>query len=227
MKSPLAIALTAAAAILAVAFALPLFHMLRGVAPQPGSGQPWQVQRHGEAIEVFGLRLPGSTLADAQARWGDSLQLAVVAERGQGGALEAYVDNFDGGGVGGRLVLATGLSPEAVLRLRDNAPRSEALGAAALRYPLRGEDRPDALRSAITGLSFIPSAKLDAEGLQQRFGTPAERLKLGAAQVHWLYPALGLAIAVNAEGKDLLQYAAPADFEARLRAPLLAAGARP
>jgi hypothetical protein len=227
VKSPLAIALTAAAAVLAVAFALPLLHMVRGVAPPPGDGLPWQVQRHGEAIEVFGLRLPGSTLADAQARWGDGLQLAVVAERGQGGALEAYVDSFDGGGVAGRLVLATGLDAAAVAKLRDNAVRSEALGATALRYALRAEDRSQALRSAITGLSFIPVAQLETAALEQRFGRPAERLKLGSTQVHWLYPALGLAIAVDSQGKDLLQYAAPADFESRLRAPLLAAGAAP
>ena len=227
MKSPLAIALTAAAAVLAVAFAMPLLHMVRGVASTPADGLPWQVQRHGEAIEVFGLRLPGSTLADAQARWGDGLQLAVVAERGQGGALEAYVDSFDGGGIGGRLVLATGLSAAAVGKLRDNAVRSEALGASALRYTLRSDDRAEALRSGITGLSFIPSARLDGAALQQRFGPPGERLKLGRTQVHWLYPALGLAIVVDSQGKDLLQYAAPAEFESRLRAPLLAAGATP
>jgi hypothetical protein len=227
VKSPLAIALTAAAAVLAVAFALPMFHMLRGASPAPVDGLPWQVQRHGEAIEVFGLRLPGSVLADAQARWGDGLQLAVVAERGQAGALEAYVDSFDGGGVGGRLVLATGLGAAAVGRLRDNAVRSDALGAAALRYTLRSEDRAEALRSAIIGLSFIPSAKLEAAALEQRFGAPAERLKLGSTQVHWLYPALGLAIVVNGQEKDLLQYVAPMEFEQRLRAPLLAAGAAP
>jgi hypothetical protein len=227
VKSPLAIALTAAAGVLAVAFALPLFHMLRGVAPTPADGLPWQVQRHGDAIEVFGLRLPGSSLSDAQLRWGDGLQLAVVAERGQAGALEAYVDQLEAGGVGGRLVLATGLSAADVVKLRDNAVRSDALGATALRYSLRSQDRAEALRSAITGLSFIPSARLDAAGLEQRFGMPAERLKLGDGQVHWLYPALGLAIALHSQGKDLLQYAAPSEFESRLRAPLLAAGARP
>jgi hypothetical protein len=227
VKSPLAIALTAAAGVLAVAFALPLFHMLRGVAPAPADGLPWQVQRHGDAIEIFGLRLPGSALSDAQLRWGDGLQLAVVSERGQPGALEAYVDRLEVGGVGGRLVLATGLSAAAVIRLRDNAVRSDALGATALRYALRSQDRPEALRSAITGLSFIPTAKLETAVLEQRFGVPVERLRLGGTQTHWMYPALGLAIAMHSQGNDLLQYVAPAEFESRLRAPLLAAGARP
>lgn len=227
MKSPLAMALAAAAVVLALAFALPLLHMVRGVVPPSAEGQPWQVQRHGEGSEVFGLRLPGSTLADAQSRWGDGLQLSVVAERGRPGALEGYVESFDAGGIAGRLVLASAADAATVAQLQAQAARSEALGATALRYWLRGEDRPVALRQAVLGLSFIPSARLQAAVVEQRFGPPAERLKLGATQVHLLYPALGLAITLNAEGRDLLQYVAPAEFEARLRQPLKAAGAAP
>jgi hypothetical protein len=39
--------------------------------------------------------------------------------------------------------------------------------------------------------------------------------------VHLLYPPLGLDVVVDGDGKELLQYVAPRDFE-RLRAPLLA-----
>ena len=59
--------------------------------------------------------------------------------------------------------------------------------------------------------------------LQARFGTPAERLAEGERLQHWLYPPQGLAVLLDAKGREVLQYVAPAEFEARLAAPLRAA----
>jgi hypothetical protein len=228
MKSPLVIALLAALAVVAAALALPLLHMLRGGAPAPpGNGLPWQVQIHGEGTSVFGLNLPGSTLGDARRRWGDGLQIALMAARGQAGALEGYVDAFDGGGVTGKLVLVTDLPAATLSHLRDNAVRAEVVDADARRYALRADDVAGVLAAPIAGITFIPAANLDAATLLQRFGEPAERRAEGARLEHWLYPARGLAIVLDTQGKEVLQYVAPADFERRLRVPLLGAGATP
>jgi hypothetical protein len=72
----------------------------------------------------------------------------------------------------------------------------------------------------LAGIGFIPSAQLDAAMLQARFGEPAERIAGGERRQHWLYPAIGMAVALDRDGRDLLQYVAPADFERRLAAPL-------
>jgi hypothetical protein len=42
-----------------------------------------------------------------------------------------------------------------------------------------------------------------------------------------MYPAQGLAVVLDSQGREVLQYVAPADFDRRLRAPLIAAGATP
>jgi hypothetical protein len=228
MKSPFVIALFAGLAVLVVAFTLPLWHLAGGGAPVVvDEGLPWQVQRQGDTVRVFGLTLPGSTLADAQARWGDGLQVAVMAQRGRPGALEAYVERHEAGGIVGRLVLATELAPEAVARLQDNAAKVEPVDADARRYALRAEDRAVLGGTALVGITFLPSVNLDAATLRQRFGEPAETRPEGPRLQHWLYPALGLAIVLDAEGREVLQYVAPADFEDRLRAPLLSATAAP
>ncbi|MDP1533849.1 MAG: hypothetical protein Q8L92_09755 [Rubrivivax sp.] len=225
MKHPLAIALLAALLIIAGAFGLPLLG--GGPAGDDGERLPWQVKvDDGGRSTVFGLQLPGATLATAQARWGDDMQIAVIARRGEAGALEAYLDNFRAGGITGRLLLATELPAAAVLGLRERARRSEAIDADTWRFAPAAADHAQVMAAALVGVSFIPGAQLDAATLVQRFGAPAERLRGSDRLEHWLYPALGLAIVLDTDGKELLQYVAPADFERRLVAPLRAAGAK-
>lgn len=229
MRHPLVIALAAGLAVVVLALAIPLLHGLAGSRPAPTApGElPWQVQpTPGGGIVVFGLALPGGTLDDAVRRWGDDLDIAVMARRGEGGALEAYVERFAAGGVTGRLVLSTETDAATVARWRARSPREQAVDADTRRYSLAEGDRVDALRTPLAGITFLPAARLDADTVRGRFGAPAERWSQDERIEQWLYPALGLAVAIDREGRDLLQYVAPADFDRRLRAPLVAAGAQ-
>jgi hypothetical protein len=94
---------------------------------------------------------------------------------------------------------------------QESGTRQHALTEAAIE---------DLGASALVGVSYIPDAQLSAEVLQARFGEPAERLAEGDRLQHWLYPALGLAVVLDAKGREVLQYVAPAEFEARLATPL-------
>lgn len=227
-RSPFVWALLAGLAVLVAAFVPVAWQMLH---PQPAARAlfdlpaPWQVERSPEgAVKAFGLRLPGATLADAVSLWGDDLQVGVIASRGQPAALEAYTDRWTGGGVTGKLVLATDASDAQLQRWQERSPKREPIDGQAQRWHLRGEDRDDALRSAVTGLSFLPSMKLDADTLRSRFGAPAETVAGEGKTQHWLYPVQGLAIARDeSSGRAVLQVVAPADFDRRLRAPLRAA----
>jgi len=77
-------------------------------------------------------------------------------------------------------------------------------------------------KSPIIGVSFIPSANLDEDIIQQRFGMPAERIRGSEHTEHFLYPDRGLDLILDRKGKEVLQYVAPKDF-ASLRDPLIAA----
>lgn len=223
---PAWIALLAALAVLLAAFVPTLWHTISAPPVAPPStvsaGLPWTIERlPGGGTRVFGLSLPGSSLNDAHAAWGDELQLALMASRGQPAVLEAYVENYRSGPITGRLVLSAEAPHEALTRWRDHAAKEEPVSADTRRIALRAEDRSEALRAPIVGIGFIPSAQLDAATLRQRFGEPAQRVHDGAPVEHWLYPERGLAIALDAKGRELLQYVAPAEFERRLRAPLV------
>lgn len=226
LRSPLAWAASAGLLVLLLALA-PVWLQMMQPRPQgqalPGDlPAPWAIDRTADgAIRAFGLRLPGATLADAFKRWGDDLQVAVIESSGQGPALEAYTDRWTGGGIVGKLILATDARPDDLARWRERSPRRQMVDAQAQRWSLHHDDLGQAQRSAIIGLSFLPASRLDAGLLSARFGLPAEDIAGEGTVRHWLYPDRGLAISWDsASGKSVLQVVAVADFERRLRAPL-------
>lgn len=225
-RSPLLIALGAGVASLLIAFAPTLWQVFVSPPPPgaPALGTPWQVETTAPgASRVFGLDLPGSTLAQARTRWGEDLSAALIAGRDGPLALEAYVERFDAGGIGGKLLLVYEAPADTLARWRDALPAAPI--ESGRRHALSPAAEADLASARLVGLSFIPAAQLDAGILQARFGTPAERIASDARLEHWLYPARGLAIALDAQGREVLQYVAPAEFERRLVAPLRAVSA--
>lgn len=206
--------------------------------PSRGAPLPWQVtvQPDGSS-EALGLKLGTGTLADARQRFGLDMQIAIIAAPGEDGSLEAFVDPAQAGFIAGKLVIAAELpastassasalspasaAPATVLALRERAVKSEFMESTTRKYTLSPADEAVALGARIVSLSFIPQASLDADIILARFGKPATRVRSNERQEHFLYPDKGMDVILDSEGKELLQYVAPRDFE-RLRAPLQA-----
>jgi hypothetical protein len=209
----------------------------RGLAAEGQAGQeaglPWQVQPLAEGrSEVFGLVLGQATLADVQARFPADLTVGLIVPNGGPPALEALVETFRAGFVTGKLVLAFQADPGWLQRAHERAPRNEVgEGGRSRRYTLAADDETTARASRLSALALLPSLKLDEATVTQRFGPARERITGPLGETHLLYPDRGIAIAVppsegeGAGGRTVIQYTAPAEFEARLRAPLLAASA--
>jgi len=227
---PWLVALAAGAAILAVALLPPLWQAWRasghGAAPKTADdahGLPWQIDvRPGGATRVFGLTLGESPLAAAGRGDDDDVQVALVARGDEPGALEAYVERFHAGFVDGRLVIAAAADEAQRRAWRTRSTQRDPGADGTWRHRLAPADLAAARQAPITGLTFIPAAQLDAATVAQRFGEPAERVRTGTRLEHWLYPERGLAITIDAEGREVLQYVALSEFETRLRAPLTA-----
>lgn len=200
------------------------------VAPAQTEGKlPWQIRTTGDGRSVaLGLTLApdaaqASTLGDARGLWGPDPQIAIIAAPGEDGTLEAFVDPAQAGFIAGKVVITADLPADVVRGMRERAIKSEFMESTTRKYTLAPADLDTALKAPISALAFIPQANLDADTVIARFGTPAERLRSNGHLEHFLYPDKGLDLALDTEGKELLQYVAPARFEARLRAPLLAA----
>lgn len=181
---------------------------------------PWQIELLPDGgSRVFGLELTRSTLDRARARFGDGMKLGVVAASGETGSLEAYYDSVAAGAILGRMILVVQADAETLARLRARSIDRMHMNAATFRYVLGPEDVQWALQRPITAITFIPAADLDKETVITRFGEPAERVRTDVRIEHFLYPARGLDLILDADGKEVLQYVAPREF-ARLREPL-------
>lgn len=228
--APFLTALALGLAVLLLALAVPLWSWWRGAPPaqQPTAQAvpaPWAAEVQGTTLSLLGLRLPGSRWGEVAARWGDNVQLAVMARRDQAGRLEAYIDRVDAGGVLGRLVLVFDLPDDTLRALQQGAAKAEPVDGVLWRHVLRGEQRQQLAAAPLSSVSFVVSTRLEVATLRQRYGAPAQRWLEAGRLRHWLYPERGLALVLDPEGRHVLQAVAPAEFDARLRAPLRAAGA--
>lgn len=186
------------------------------------SGLPWQIETlpSGEA-KVFDL-VPGrSTLADARTRFGPDMQLAIIAEPNESGNVEGYYDTVNAGFVAGKLIVTADLPTATIDAMRERAPKTEYMQSTTRKATLAESDLAAALAAPIRGLAFIPQAQLDEAIVLERFGQPAERIRVNDHLEHFLYPTRGLDLVLDSKGRELLQYVAPARFEA-LRTPLRA-----
>lgn len=227
-RSPLFVALAATASTLLLAAALVFWRMLAPPDPAIGAGvqqgAPWQIETPAPGqTRVMGLALPGSTLDQVRLRWGSDLKVALMARPEGPVTLEAYLERFETGGVNGRLLLSFDTTNLAALVTHWRETVFGVPQESGARQHVLGEPAVQELGSAaVVGVNYIPEAQLSAEVLLARFGPPAERLAEGERLQHWLYPPQGLAVLLDAKGREVLQYVAPADFEARLAAPLRA-----
>ena len=168
----------------------------------PTSGLPWQIETlpSGES-KVFDLTLGRSTLADASSRFGAGMQLAIVAEPNEAGNLEAYYESVTAGFVAGRLIVTADLPKDVINAMRERAAKTEYMQSTTRKATLAAADMPAALAAPIRALAFIPSANLDEDIVLQRFGQPAERIRVNEHLEHLLYPAKGLDVVLDSKGK--------------------------
>ncbi len=206
---------------LIVPFFLPGAGKQTGVDPE--ANLPWQIAVDGQGgSTVFGLRPGVSTLGDVRRKLGDEIEVAIIAEPNEIGMLEGYYAQLPLGFVLARMVVTVDASEEAISAMRERALKAKHMESTTRRITLHPDDLAAADQLPIRAISVIPTVNLDEATVIQRFGEPAERIVVSEKRTHLLYPKQGLDVAVDRDGKELLQYVAPQQF-ARLREPLLAA----
>lgn len=213
-------------ALILVALVVPF--LIPGLAKQDGlnpeTDLPWQIEVDGQGgSRVFGLQPGVSTLAQVKQKLGNEVEVAIIAEPNETGALEAYYGQVSLGFVLARVIVTVGAPEAAIVAMRERALKAQHMESTTRKITLHPDDLAVINDLPIKAVSVIPTVNLDEATVTQRFGQPGERLVVSEKRVHLLYPEKGLDVVVDADGKELLQYVAPRDF-AMLRAPLVAAG---
>ncbi len=209
-----------------VVFALLLPLLLPNLGKQsgvdPNANLPWLIEVDGQGgSKVFGIQPGVSLLEAARERLGGDIEVAIIAAPNEVGTVEAYFSQVLLGFVQARVIVTVNASPEVVTAMRERALKAEHMESTTRKIRLHPDDLAAVYRMPIKALSVIPSVNLDEATVIQRFGQPDERFPVSEKRVHLLYPAKGLDVIVDADGKELLQYVAPRDF-ALLREPLKA-----
>lgn len=196
-------------------------------ARQAAEGLPWQIEllANGHS-RVFGLSPGISTLDDARARLGPDAQIAMIIAKGETGSVEAYYETLTAGFVTGKMILTLETTIAQREEMLKRAIKADFMESTTRRITLADDDLLALSKARVSAIAFIPSANLTEDVVLQRFGTPAERIRSSEHTEHFLYPAKGLDLRLDAKGKELLQYVAPQEFT-RLRDPLLAAVKQP
>lgn len=209
-----------------VLFALIIPFFIPGTGKQegvdPNSNLPWQIALDAKGgSSVFGLKPGISTLGEVRQRLGSEIELAIIAEPDELGALEGYYSQVPLGFVLAKMIVTVDATNEAISVMRERALKAKHMESMTRKITLQADDVAAAERLPVKAISVIPTVNLDEATIIQRFGEPAERIVLSETRMHLLYPKQGLDILVDKDGKELLQYVAPQQF-ARLRDPLVA-----
>jgi hypothetical protein len=204
--------------------ALGIGWLLPGKAPDETVYLPWQIEQTANgSTRVVGLELGHSTLGDAEQRFNEPYEVSMFARDDGNKVVEVYFDSITLSGIRARVVLVMGLSEEQLNGFYERGVRVATMGSGTRKVTLHDSDFRALTTLPIASLTYIPVKNLTPELIQARFGQPAERiLEKGAESPveHWLYPQLGLDLALHEEGKEVLQYVQPARFES-LRKPLM------
>ena len=179
-------------------------------AEEPLTGLPWQIDSLPDgSSRVFGITPGQSTLGDVVAQLGDDMKLAIIAAPGESGNLEMYYSRYSASIITGKLIFVAKMAEDTLLQMQQRAFRD----GGTRRYRLHADDLPLAWQAPVKSIIFLPSVNLDEEIAHNRFGIPAETIHSSEQVTHLLYPDKGLDFVIDRDGKEVLRYVAPRDFD--------------
>ncbi len=189
--------------------------------PQGPAYLPWQVEAENGSVRVFGVTLAKTPLAELERRVEEEAAISLFRTDDGTIAIEAYFDGVTLSGIRAKLVATVEPGETVKTAMYERGVRVATLGSGTRKVTLAAEDLAAVRQMPVAGLTYLPRANLTPEMIEKRFGAPARRIGEPKGDVeHWLYPSLGLDIAVHPEEKEVFQYVPPAEFERRIVAPL-------
>lgn len=192
-----------------------------GPQREPGKNLnlPWQIELTSDGgSKVFGITLGVGTLAEAETTMGEAAKISLF-KLGEKYVVEGFFEEVKHGGLRGKMVMIMQIPEVDMVQMYDRGLRSSGLPSGS-KVTLTPEDGEKVKRSPVGAITYLPAASIDAVAIKKRFGEPSEQLQEGKSDVvHYLYPRLGLDVAIQAGQRPILQYVSPKEFF-RLEQPL-------
>ena len=183
---------------------------------------PWQITVLADGrSRVFGVVLDETALKDIDKILKIPATVALF-ESDNKLSLEAYYKSITLGGLSGSFIYKLNASKQQLEKFKAESSKRERTEANNIRYELDKPATDNAKKLTVKNLIYIPTVQLDEDMIVSRFGEPAKKIKLKNKEAgwHYLYPDKGLDLIYKEEGKEVLQYVLPKDFN-ELIEPLL------
>jgi hypothetical protein len=183
---------------------------------------PWQITVLPDGrSKVFGIVLGETQLKDVDQILRSRGKVALFESK-NGLSLEAYYKSVTKGNLTGSYVFSLDAPEDFKEKIKNESVKKERTEMNNIRYDLDMHATDNAKKLVVKNINYIPAVQFDDELIIKRFGVPAQKIKLEGKQVgwHYLYPDKGLDVIYSEEGKEVLQYVAPKDFNALIE-PLL------
>lgn len=179
---------------------------------------PWQVSILPDGrTRVFGIVLGETSLKEVDIILNSRPEMALF-EANEKLSLEAYYKNVALGGLTGSFIFMLDVPDKQLDKIKKEGSKQKRTETNGIRYDL---DKPASDKSKtliVKNLIYIPTVQLDEKTIIKRFGKPTYKIKLKTKETgwHYLYPAQGLDLIFKDEGKEVLQYVLPGNFNVLL-----------
>lgn len=179
---------------------------------------PWQVDilSTGKS-RVFGIVLEETSLNEVDTILNSVPKMALF-EANNKLSLEAYYKNVSLGGLTGSFIFTINATDQQLNKIKNESTKKKRAENKGLRYELDKPASDNSKSLTVKNLIYIPTVQLDEKTIVLRFGEPTYKIKLKTKEVgwHYLYPEKGLDLIYKEDGKEVLQYVLPKNFNSLL-----------
>lgn len=175
---------------------------------------PWQIIIAPDGkTRVFGITLDSSNLSEVNNLLGRTPEIALF-EADKKLALEAYYKNVSLGGLIGSFIFTLNATEKQLAGIKRESENKKAAENKGWKYQLNKVALEKIKLFTIKNLIYVPVVQLDEATIINRFGKPKYKIKLKTKEIgwHYLYPDKGLDLIYKKEGKEVLQYVLPENF---------------
>ena len=177
---------------------------------------PWDVRADEQGrVQVFGLTLGQSSLADVQTLFGEDGEINLFSPGPGQYSVESYFEQIYLSSLRADFVITLDVPQETLAAMYDHGLRVSKLPSGSKRVKLDAADIAALRQAKIRHITYLPLSRLDEALLERRFGTPDTRItETESGIVHWIYPGRGVDLARDPKGKVVIQYVNPAELPA-------------
>ncbi len=198
-------------ALLAIAI---LFAFPTGKTPDKKPLLPWNVEiLPNGTSKVLGITLGKSTMEDARQIFQNDWEVNLFVSPQKDISIEGYFNRLIISGIKADLVMSLSFDEKKLEEMYQRGARISQLGDGTKKVNISSTDREAVTNAIIQQITYLPAADLEGELIENLFGKPKSIIKEKSGIEHWLYPRIGLDIALNPDGKEVFQYLNPTKFE--------------